>query len=164
MLFSFCNSDNSNTWETVDCTGSCVTHSVCKYQKMDHNSVFIQSSVHISICLLKIFLFHFKDWSFSGLTNSWIFLGWSFEVLSKNRYCEKVAEPSGCIGPLNRTCYCNEDLCNTESGAWGRELSYLVMEITIGFQIVLQCFVFWKINRHEFLKLPINWPSMPIEY
>ena len=39
MLFSFCNSDNSNTWGKVDCTGSCVTHSVCKYQKMDHNSV-----------------------------------------------------------------------------------------------------------------------------
>ena len=121
---------------------------------------FIQSSVHMSICLLKIFLFHFKYWSvlfcfdnFPALqivNNYWIFLGWSFEVLSKNRYCEKVAEPSGCIGPLNRTCYCNEDLCNTESGAWGRELSYLVMEITIGFQIVLQCFVFWKINRHEF--------------
>ena len=85
-----------------------------------------------------IFLIIFK--ASKIVNNYWIFLDWSFEVLSTNRYCEKVVETSGCIGPLNRTCYCNEDLCNT--GAWGRELTYLVMGITIGFQIVLQCFVF----------------------
>ena len=39
-------------------------------------------------------------------------------------------------------CFCNEDLCN--SGNWDRELPYLLMGITIGFQIVINCLVVWK--------------------
>ena len=51
-----------------------------------------------------------------------------------------ILVPSSLGGPeeellLKESCYCNEDLCNT--GTWDRKLSYLLMVITIGFQIVL---------------------------
>ena len=52
--------------------------------------------------------------------------------------------PIGPIGVIpihinQENCYCNDDLCNT--GNWNRELSYLLMGITIGFQIVINCLV-----------------------
>ena len=43
------------------------------------------------------------------------------------------------ISTHQENCYCNDDLCNT--GNWNRELSYLLMGITIGFQIVINCLV-----------------------
>ena len=41
------------------------------------------------------------------------------------------------------TCFCNEDLCNT--GTWDRKLSYLLVVITIGFQILLST-LFWGLR------------------
>ena len=62
---------------------------------------------------------------------------------STERYCiENESRNSSCtesrFSPKKVNtikCYCNEDLCNT--GNWDRELSYLLMGITIGFQIVI---------------------------
>ena len=88
------------------------------------------------------------------INNQWIFLGRITSlILGKrptHRYClEYVSQNSSCtryyreVKRVNsRKCYCNEDLCNT--GNWDRDLSYLLMGITIGFQIVINCLVVWK--------------------
>ena len=76
--------------------------------------------------------------------NQWIFLGWTGLHGSTDRYCiEYGSRSSSCNRSINllagskESCLCNEDLCNT--GNWDRELSYLMMGITIGFQIVINC-------------------------
>ena len=79
--------------------------------------------------------------------NQWIFLGWTGSLHgTTDRYCEQSgSQDSNCtrksinIFRSKEYCFCNEDLCN--SGNWDRELSYLVMAITIGFQIVINCLV-----------------------
>ena len=64
------------------------------------------------------------------------------------RYCENGSQTSRCtrsenlLGKSEEICYCDEDLCNT--GNLNKELSYLLMGITIGFQIVMNYLVVWK--------------------
>ena len=63
------------------------------------------------------------------------------------RYCSEAKESKGCcygtkFQKFGKKCHCNEDLCNT--GTWGMKVSYLLMGITIGFQIVLHIIAFWS--------------------
>ena len=68
-------------------------------------------------------------------------------VVKTQRYCSEAKKSKGCrsgtyknLQSIDRNCYCNEDLCNT--GIWGTKVSYLLMGITIGFQIVLHITAF----------------------
>ena len=80
------------------------------------------------------------------------FLGWIGSVPphhhhshTTTRYCENGSQTSRCtrsenlLGKSEEICYCDEDLCNT--GNLNKELSYLLMGITIGFQIVMNYLV-----------------------
>lgn len=53
LLSSFCsNTDNSESWEKVDCAGSCARHTKWKYQKNNAKyqySVFWDNLVSISV-------------------------------------------------------------------------------------------------------------------
>ena len=62
--------------------------------------------------------------------------GCAVEFGSRNSSCTRSTD---IFAKSEETCYCNEDLCN--AGNWDRELSYLLMGITIGFQIVIKCLV-----------------------
>ena len=82
------------------------------------------------------------------ISNQWIFLGWpgllhgttlrgcGIDYGSRNSSCTRSTSP---LSKSEEKCYCDEDLCNT--GNWDRELSYSLMGITIGFQIVIKCLV-----------------------
>ena len=85
------------------------------------------------------------------IKNQWIFLGWiGYVKYNTARYCINFgSQNSSCLWSSREfknvktlKCYCDEDLCNT--GNLDRELSYLLMGITIGFQIVINCHVVWK--------------------
>ena len=100
-------------------------------------------NIYVQACFIE---FHaFCSWI---INNQWICLGWSglidgtttrgcgIDYGSQNSSCTRSIS---LLSQSEETCYCDEDLCNT--GNWDRELSYLLMGITIGFQIVIKCLV-----------------------
>ena len=100
-------------------------------------------NVYVQACFIEFYAF--CSWI---INNQCIFLGWSGLIDGHTtRGCgiDYGSQNSSCTRSISllkqseETCYCNEDLCNT--GNWDRELSYLLMKITIGFQIVIKCLV-----------------------
>ena len=65
--------------------------------------------------------------------------GCGYENIHRKSNCTRSTILEPWVLKSEEHCYCNEDLCNT--GNWGRELSYLLIGITIGFQIVINCLV-----------------------
>ena len=118
-----------------------------------HLPKHMRHSVHVQACFDNIHAL--CSWI---INNQRLFLGWTGSLSSKTiRGCgfhigiENINGKSNCtrfpeyrpfIHHIQEHCYCNDDLCNT--GNWDRELSYLLMGIMIGFQIVINCLVVWK--------------------
>ena len=64
--------------------------------------------------------------------------------IKTERYCIEE-EKSGCIiESMAILSFCNEDLCNTNTGTLAFKLSYVLMGITVGFKVLLYFLVDMK--------------------